>query len=44
MQTIDDILTNEKYLGHNVYGRGSVKLGQKHVVKAARLAASFIAR
>jgi DNA invertase Pin-like site-specific DNA recombinase len=31
MQTIDDILTNEKYIGHNVYGRGSVKLGQKCV-------------
>ena len=31
MQTIDDILTNEKCLGHSVYGRGSVKLGQKRV-------------
>ena len=32
MQTIDDILTNEKYIGHNVYGRYSIKLGQKRVI------------
>lgn len=32
MQTIDDMLTNEKYIGNSVFGRGSVKLGQKHVL------------
>jgi DNA invertase Pin-like site-specific DNA recombinase len=31
MQTIDDVLRNEKYIGHNVYNRGSFKLQQKHV-------------
>jgi hypothetical protein len=31
MQTVDDILTNEKYIGHSVYGRGSIKLGQSRV-------------
>jgi DNA invertase Pin-like site-specific DNA recombinase len=31
MLTIHNILTNEKYIGHRVYGRGSVKLGQKRV-------------
>jgi hypothetical protein len=31
MQAIDDILRNEKYIGNIVYGRGSVKLGQKRV-------------
>jgi DNA invertase Pin-like site-specific DNA recombinase len=31
MQTIDDILKNEKYIGHNVFNRASFKLQQKHV-------------
>ena len=26
MQTIDNVLRNEKYLGHNVYNRHSFKL------------------
>jgi hypothetical protein len=30
-QTIDIVLRNEKYIGHNVYNRGSVKLGGKRV-------------
>jgi DNA invertase Pin-like site-specific DNA recombinase len=29
--TIDNILKNEKYIGHNIFGRGSIKLGGKHV-------------
>jgi DNA invertase Pin-like site-specific DNA recombinase len=35
MQTIDDILRNEKYIGHNVYNRASFKLQQKHVANPA---------
>jgi len=31
MQTIDIVLRNEKYIGHNVYNRGSLKLGRKRV-------------
>lgn len=30
--TVHQILTNEKYIGNNVYGRTSFKLKQKHVV------------
>ena len=29
--TVHEVLTNEKYLGHNVYHRTSCKLKQKHV-------------
>ena len=32
MLTIHNILTNETYIGHSVYGRDSVKLGQKRVI------------
>jgi hypothetical protein len=32
MLTIHNILTNEKYVGHTIYGRKSIKLGQKSVV------------
>jgi hypothetical protein len=31
MLTIHNILTNEKYIGHSVYGRRSLKIGQKLV-------------
>lgn len=31
MQTIDDVLRNEKYIGHNIYNRRSCKLAQKAV-------------
>lgn len=30
--TVHQLLTNEKYIGHNVYSRTSFKLKQKHVV------------
>jgi len=32
VQTIHNLLQNERYLGHNVYNRTSFKLQQKHVV------------
>jgi DNA invertase Pin-like site-specific DNA recombinase len=32
MLTIHNILTNEKYVGHTIYGRKSIKLGQKRAV------------
>lgn len=32
MITIHNILTNEKYMGHIIYGRKSIKLGQKRVI------------
>ena len=34
MLTIHNILKNEKYIGHSIYGRKSAKLGQKCVVNA----------
>ena len=30
--TVHEVLTNEKYIGNNVYNRTSFKLKQKHVV------------
>lgn len=35
--TIHQVLTNEKYIGHNVYNRTSFKLKKKHVVNATEM-------
>jgi hypothetical protein len=34
--TVHQVLTNEKYIGNNVYHRTSFKLKLKHVVKSRR--------
>jgi len=42
--TVRQVLTNEKYIGNNVYNRHSFKLKKKHVDKPTRTANSIAAR